>query len=83
MYELRWSQVESVEIKGKATNFFGDNKAVAYNLLLAGKGRRELQAYVAQLIQERQIPAGRPVGVSSFELRRMCRNAKVRGWKLL
>jgi hypothetical protein len=85
VYELRWSEIESVETKkkGKVVHFFGHSKALGYNLLFAGKGKRELQEYVAQSIQERQIAAGRPAGINFFGLRRMYRNARVRGWKLL
>jgi hypothetical protein len=85
VYELGWAEIKLVEIrnKGNAVRFFGDNKALGYNLLLAGKGKREVRDYVSRSIQERQIPPGRPAGINFLKLRRMYRNARVRGWKLL
>ena len=84
VYELGWTEIQSVEIrkKGKVANFFGGKQALGYNLLFAGKGKRELQEYVAQSIQERQIAAGRPAGVNFLKLRRMYKNSKVRGGRL-
>jgi hypothetical protein len=80
VYELGWAEIESVEIKekGRVANFFGGKKAVGYNLLFAGKGKREVREYIAQVIQERQIAAGRPAGVNFLKLRRMYKNSKVR-----
>jgi len=68
--------------QGQAAYIFGENKLIAYNLLLAGKGKRELQEYIARIIQERSLPVGRPEGVTNSDLNRMLRNTKVRGWKL-
>jgi hypothetical protein len=82
VYELRWPEMKSVKIRGSAIRLFGDNKALAYNLLLAGKGKREFQEYVAHSIQERRMAIGEPPGMNALKLRQMCRNAKVRGWKL-
>jgi hypothetical protein len=82
VYAMNWAEVKSVEVKGQTAYFFGDNKVVAYNLLLAGKGKRELKKYVARVIQERQFANGRPIGITNSKLRRMLQNTKVRGWKL-
>src|SRR3990172_6462971 len=54
VYDMSWADVKSVETKGQSTYFFGDNKVVAYNLLLAGKGKREFQKYVTHMIQQHQ-----------------------------
>jgi hypothetical protein len=81
-YELSWPEVKSVRIKGTAMRLFGDNKALAFNLLLAGKGRRGFQEYVAESIRELRIVSGEPPGMNTIRLRQMCRNAKIRGWKL-
>jgi hypothetical protein len=79
VYELCWDELESFEVKRGFTYLFGNNKAVAYNLLLAGKRKREFQEYVAQTIEKRHLPAGKPTGIKVRQLRK---NAKVRGWKL-
>ena len=82
VYELRWDDIRLVEIKGNASRFFGDSKALTFYLLLAGKGKREFQEYVTRSVEERQIPAGRPPHLNFFKLMRMQSNAKVHGWKL-
>lgn len=81
-YVMSWAEVKSVQPMGLSAYFFGDNKVIAYNLLLAGKGKREFQSYVADLIHQQQIPMGRPDGITNSQMRRLIRNTRVRGWKL-
>ena len=80
VHEICWPEVQSVKMRGHAICFFGENKALAYNLLFAGKGKREFQEYVAQSIRERRIAADEPPGMNTLKLRQMYRNAKIRGW---
>jgi hypothetical protein len=82
VYELRWNELESFELRSGSTYLFGNDKVLAYNLLLAGRGKRELQEYVARSIRELHIAPGKPANTNVLTLRRMRRNAKVRGWKL-
>jgi hypothetical protein len=82
VYALDWREVKTVEVNAFTTRFYGDQKAVAYNLLLAGKGKRDLKLFVANMIQRYQIPRGRPAGVENSQISQLVRNAKIRGWKL-
>ena len=82
VYVMKWAEIKSVEPKGQTAYFFGENKAVGYNLLLAGKGKHEFQRYVADVIRQRQVPIGRPAGVTNAQIQKMMRNTKVSGWKL-
>ena len=82
VYRMTWAEIQSVEQKGQSAYFFGENKAIAYNLLLAGKGKLEFQRYVADVIRQRAIPSGRPTGITNAHIQKMFKNTKVRGWKL-
>ena len=82
VYRMDWTEIKSVELKGQTAHFYGENKVVGYNLLLAGRGKGELRRFVVQSIQQHQIPAGRPVGIRNSDLNRLLRNARVRGWRL-
>jgi hypothetical protein len=82
MYVMQWSEMDFAEIKGQSATLFGKNKAIAYNLLLAGKGKRKFQSYVADMVRRRQIPDGRPDGVGDTQVQKLMKNTKTRGWKL-
>ena len=82
VYSMRWKEVKYVEKTKLATFFIGEDKAISYNLLLAGKGKREFKEYIEQIINQWQFEEGRPAGVSNSTLRKWVKNSKVRGWKL-
>ena len=82
VFRLAWSEIRSVDFKGPAAYFIGDGKALMYNLLLAGKGKRELRAFVAQAIERHHIPIGRPAGMSDAMVQALVNNSRIRGWKL-
>ena len=82
VYALDWSEVKAVQVEAFTTRFYADKKVVAYNLLLAGKGKRDLKVFVADTIQRYQIPRGRPPGIKNSQMSQMRRNAKISGWKL-
>ena len=82
VYVMSWAEISFVETQGQFVYFFGENKAIGYNLLFAGKGKDEFQNYVANLIHQRQIPQGRPPNISNSQLQKLLKNTKVRGWKL-
>jgi|SRR5688572_6765505 len=82
IYALDWREVKAVEVKGLTTRFYGEKKAVGYNLLFVGKGKRDLKVFVADMIQRYQIPRGRPPGVKNSQIGQLARNARIRGWKL-
>ena len=82
VYAMRWEEVVYVEKNRYSTYFISENKAIGYNLLLAGKGKREFKEYNKQIINQWQFKPGRPAGVSNSTLRKMMKRSKVRGWKL-
>jgi hypothetical protein len=56
IFMIYWDEVIRVEINGSFYAFHGENKNLAINLLLAGKGKKEFQKYVRNSIAERNIP---------------------------
>jgi hypothetical protein len=82
IYALDWSEVKAVEVNRFSTGFYGEKKLVRYTLLLVGKGKCDLKAFVADMIQRHQIQRGRPPGIKNSQMAQMRRNAKIRGWKL-
>lgn len=82
LYLMRWKEVVSFEQDKRSATFFAQDKAIGYNLLLAGKGKREFRKYIDHIIDQWQFERGRPAGVSDSDLRKLLKKSKVRGWKL-
>ena len=81
-YVLPWNEVTAVERNKFTTIFFAQNKALAYNLLLAGKEKRKFENYIDQIISEHQFIRNRPAGVTNSKVQKLMRNTRARGWKL-
>ena len=81
-YVMPWKEVTAVEKNRFTTIFFAQNKALAYNLLLAGTEKRTFEQYINQIIDERRFKRSRPSGMTTSKIQKLMRNTKVRGWKL-
>ena len=81
-YVLPWNEVTAVEKNKFTTILFAQNKALAYNLLLAGRGKRKFDEYINQIICDRQFTRSRPAGITNSVVQKLMQNTKVRGWKL-
>jgi hypothetical protein len=82
-YVLPWNEVTAVEKNKFTTILFAQNKALAYNLLLAGRGKRKFDEYINQIIRDRQFTRSRPAGITNSMVQKLMRNTKVRGWKII
>jgi len=55
LFLIYWDEVIGVETNGLFYVFHGENKSLAINVLMAGKGKQEFQKYVGNRIVERNI----------------------------
>lgn len=81
-YVLSWDEVTAVEKSRFTTIFFAPDKALAYNLLLAGKGKQSFVRYIDRIIEQRRFVRSRPSGMTNAEIQKLLKKARVRGWKL-
>lgn len=82
VYVMHWAEIRAVGMKGQAVVFLGGEKALGYNLLLAGEGKDEFETYVAEAVHRWRISTADLSHVSNAEIQRMIQNTKVRGFKL-
>ena len=82
-YVMSWDEITAVEKNKSVTIFFSKDKAIAYNLLLAGKGKLEFQNYIDKIIAQRKFEIGRPRGITNSEVQKLMKKTQVRGWKLV
>lgn len=81
-YAMLWEEVVSFET-GKFTRvYYGEDKAIGFNLLLAGKGKREFKEYNEQITTQYQFKIGRPEGVSNSARNKLIKKSKVGKGKL-
>jgi hypothetical protein len=54
-YRIQWSEVKVLESNGLTFALLGEDKHLAFNLAMAGKGRPEFSAALERIVKQRHI----------------------------
>lgn len=71
IYELRWSDIVAVDKRNHFLLFFAEEKVLIYNVGLVPLMADDVYTFVDDLVEDYEIRAGRPKGMSKITVKEM------------